>query len=72
MQLEVAPAVADEVALGVGAIEAEENERLLHHLLGLERDGKLRILKRDIIWGVRRPWGIRRRREDDRRLRFLV
>ncbi len=55
VQLEVAPSVPDEVALRVGTVEAEEDERLLHHLLGLERDGELRIPVRDGVWSVGRP-----------------
>ena len=72
MKLEIAPSVPDKTALGIGAVETEEDQRLLHHLLGLERDCELRILVRNVFWGVGRPRGIGGCGEDDRGLGFLT
>lgn len=71
VQLEVAPSVPDKIALGVGTVESEKDQSLLHHLLGLERDRKLCILVWYFIWGVRCPWRVGRGGEDHRGLGFL-
>ena len=36
VQLQIAPSVPDEVTVGIGAIEAEQDERFFHHFLRLE------------------------------------
>ncbi|KAJ7745842.1 hypothetical protein DFH07DRAFT_776607 [Mycena maculata] len=61
MRLDVAPAVPNKVALGVGAVEPEQKECLLHHLLHLGIDPQLCFLpaycvrleqpKEHIAWG---------------------
>lgn len=47
MQFQVTPAVPDISAIGVRAVESEENESLLHHLLCLKNYRQLRIFEND-------------------------
>lgn len=72
VQLEVAPAVRrDVIARWVRAVEAEEDHRLLHHLLRLKEDREARVLERDPVRRERPERRIAGRREDHRRLRLL-
>ncbi len=52
MELQIVPPVSYESATGIGAVETQQDERLLHHLLGLEGYRELGILERDIVGTV--------------------
>jgi hypothetical protein len=49
MELQIAPAVAEVVALCVGAIEAQEKKGFLHHLLRLEVYAQLGVFPGHIL-----------------------
>lgn len=71
MQLEIAPSGADIVARGIGAVEPQEDESLLHHRLGLKEDAKLGVFVLDGIGRVGQELGVRGDGKDHCRLGCL-
>lgn len=71
VEAQVAPAAAHVVAARVGAVETKQEERIFHHVLGLERDRQPRVLVRDLLGGERCVEPVRTLGEDDSRLWFL-
>lgn len=72
MQFEIAPATCGNVVAGlIGAVEAEEKQRIHHHLLRLEMNPKLRVLKGYVIGCVGLEEGLVGDGKDNRWLRFL-
>ncbi len=72
VQLEIVPTGGHGFAGRIRAIEAQQNQRVLHHLLRLERYRQLVIPVRDALRGVRREAGVGRDGEDDCGLWFLA
>jgi hypothetical protein len=71
MHFEVIPPIRDEITGGIGAVKSKEDERFLHHFLGLERDSKFGILERYIIGSIIAEGFIGIGGEDYERLRML-
>src|SRR6266702_1601648 len=72
VQFKIVPSRRDVVTGGIGTIEAQQKQRLLHHFPSLERYPQLLIFERDVIWSIRREESVRGNSEDDCRLRFLA
>ena len=71
MQLQITPAVPYIVAVWIGAVEPQQDKRLLHHIARLEIHRELRILKGHSTQIKRRKLCVGRRRVDNRRLWLL-
>lgn len=53
VEAQIAPAAAHVVAARVGAVEAKQKQRILHHVLRLEGYRQPRILEGNFLGGVR-------------------
>lgn len=71
VEFEIAPSRGCIITFPIRTIESEENERLVHHIFCLEKDGQFGVFVGDRIGGVGRKVGVGRGGEDDRRLGFL-
>ena len=71
VQLQIGPSLPDVVAGVVGAVEAQQEKRLLQHFWRLAADCEPRILVRNVLRRKGQEGGIRRRREDHRWLGIL-
>ena len=72
MQFKVVPSSCHMVTGGIRTIEAQQNQRVLHHLLSLERYHQLFIFERSVLWSIGREGGIRGDGEDNCRLSLLT
>ena len=72
VELEIAPSRRGIVTFGVWTVESEEDERFLHHVLGLEKDVELGVFVRDQVGRVGCKGGVGRGGEYDRRLGLLT
>jgi hypothetical protein len=72
MQFKIVPASCHVVAGGIGTVEAQENQGVLHHLLSLERYCQLFIFERSILWSIRREGRIGGDSENNCWLSFLT
>ena len=71
VQFQIAPSRRGIITFRIGTVESEENERFLHHVLRLEKDGQFGVFVGDHVGGVGCKVGVGRGGEDDRRLGFL-
>jgi len=71
VKLQVTPTVSDVITVRIWTVESKEDQRVLHHLLGLKCDAELRVLVRNSIRSVRAEQSIRRNGEYDRWLWIL-
>ena len=71
VQFQVTPTVSNVITVWVWTVESKEDQRVLHHLLGLKCDPELRVLVRNSVRSVRTEQSIRRNGEYDRWLWIL-
>ena len=72
VQTQISPPASHVIALRIRAVESQQEKGFLHHFGCLERYRQPRVFMWDRFRGVRRKIGIRRFREYDDVLRFLM